>query len=389
MKILTVAMPYVHFFRWLGQLRGQNDQVHYFDVMNKGKVAELAWTTQHGGWHRRKVPPVRGEYFLSRRAPRLHERVLPLLEVTPAEAFSRVLSEVRPDVVHSFEMQTCTYPLLQAMNAHPRIRWIYSSWGNDLFYYKTDPHHRRKLQGVLSRVDELFTDCKRDVGLAAELGFKGRYLGTYPGGGGYEVDALKKHVLPRSERKTILVKGYEHKFGRGLTILRALEQCAAQLKPYTISIFGAHKPVIEAAERLRSSHGLHVRVVDRGTMIDHEEMLRMAGEAKIYIGNAISDGIPNTLLEAMVMGAFPIQSDPGGATSEVLAHERNGLVIRDPLDVGGLSRLIVQALQDDAMQERAFVYNQQYARARLDQQWIREDVLKAYDAVRRSVAAIP
>ena len=47
----------------------------------------------------------------------------------------------------------------------------------------------------------------------------------------------------------------------------------------------------------------------------------------VYIGNSISDGMPNTMLEAMTMGAFPIQSNPGGVTEEIVENEVNGLLL--------------------------------------------------------------
>jgi hypothetical protein len=40
-------------------------------------------------------------------------------------------------------------------------------------------------------------------------------------------------------------------------------------------------------------------------------------QSVLHIGNSISDGMPNALLEAMGMGAFSIQSNPGKVSEEV------------------------------------------------------------------------
>ena len=37
----------------------------------------------------------------------------------------------------------------------------------------------------------MFADCDRDRILAKNLGFKGKYLGTFPGGGGYVMSSYK------------------------------------------------------------------------------------------------------------------------------------------------------------------------------------------------------
>ena len=56
------------------------------------------------------------------------------------------------------------------------------------------------------------------------------------------------------------------------------------------------------------------------------------GKSGIHIANSISDGMPNALLEAMGMGAFPIQSNPGKVSEEVITHGKNGFLIEDQND---------------------------------------------------------
>lgn len=66
------------------------------------------------------------------------------------------------------------------------------------------------------------------------------------------------------------------------------------------------------------------------------------GQSIVYIGNNISDGIPNTVLEAMIMGAFPIQSNPGGATAEIIEEGNNGFLIHNPEDIEEIKKLILK-----------------------------------------------
>lgn len=68
------------------------------------------------------------------------------------------------------------------------------------------------------------------------------------------------------------------------------------------------------------------------------------GKSLIYIGNSDSDGMPNTMLEAIFMGAFPVQSNPGGVTAELIQHGVNGLLIEDCEDVGQMVFVIKSSL---------------------------------------------
>ena len=108
--------------------------------------------------------------------------------------------------------------------------------------------------------------------------------------------------------------------------------------------------------------------------IPHEEVLKLMGKSLIYIGNSDSDGMPNTMLEAIFMGAFPIQSNPGGATAELIQNGANGLLIEDCEDMEDIKRLILKALQIDffKLQNADLI-------ASLDFEFVRKKVLETYN----------
>ena len=53
--------------------------------------------------------------------------------------------------------------------------------------------------------------------------------------------------------------------------------------------------------------GLHFTVFKKNAL-SHEELLRIFGESRAYVGISKTDGISTSLLEAMAMGAYPIQT---------------------------------------------------------------------------------
>ena len=361
MKILFISMPSIHAIRWIENLKNTNNELFWFDVTNKGTIVELQNVRQFTNWKQRKLPNFKGEYKLSKKFPNTYSKIKYLFEVTENEYLEKIINEIQPDAIHSFEMQHCSYQILKTMNKFSNLHWIYSCWGNDLYYYKNFENHNKQIKAVLKRVNYLHTDCQRDYNLAIELGFKGKHTGIIPGGSGYHLDEVNKYKLPIEDRKIILVKGYQHKFGRALNVIKALQNCQEINSKFEVVIFGAHKEVIDYIK----NNNLPFKTFHR-TQLSQLELIQLMGKSLIYIGNTVSDGMPNTLLEAIIMNAFPIQSNPGNATAEIIEHKKNGLLIDDPNDIPTIEKLIKLALSDTTRFYQAAKINTEIALQRLD-----------------------
>jgi hypothetical protein len=375
MKILLVSIPSVHAIRWIENLKDAGHELYWFDILNRGSMNISIELTQIVNWNKRKIKYIKGEYFLRKKIPSLYYKIQPFLEKTIEEKLEEIILKIKPDVVHSFEMQSCSYPILNTMLKYPKLTWVYSCWGSDLYYYKNLKNHNRKIKQVLKRVNFLHTDCLRDYKIAKELGFNGEYLGVIPGGGGFKLSEFKNLKLPINKRNVILVKGYEHNFGRALNVLKALSLLTNEIIDYKVVFFGAHQKIIDFVNK----NELNFQVFDRNEL-SHNELITLMGKSKIYIGNSISDGMPNTLLEAVIMNAFPIQSNPGNVTSEIIENEMNGLLINNPDDITEIRVQIEKALQFD--REGKFIeatrINNKIANNRLDYTINNTLILKMY-----------
>ena len=365
-------MPSIHVTRWIENLSDSGHELYWFDILDRGEIQVALPVNQITGWKNRKLPNFKGENFLRKKIPAIYRRIQPLLETTVDEVLTKIIHEIQPNLVHSFEMQSCSYPILKTMQRFPELKWVYSCWGSDLFYYQNFKRHNLKIREVLNRVDYLHTDCQRDFNIAKSLGFNGKHLDVIPGGTGYDLMALEKYRKPLQERKIILVKGYQHLFGRGLVTVEALKEIQSDLQQYEIVVFGAHPVVIDYIDKNKlpfktySRHGLQ-----------HDQLLEVMGKALVYIGNSISDGMPNTLLEAMVMGAFPIQSNPGGVTGEIINHGENGLLISNPENADEIKDLMLQALRQQDW-KNSLVINDQFAKRCLDYKDNQQKVIALY-----------
>jgi glycosyltransferase involved in cell wall biosynthesis len=83
----------------------------------------------------------------------------------------------------------------------------------------------------------------------------------------------------------------------------------------------------------------------------------------MVVSMGISDGISTTLLEAMSLGVFPIQSDTSCAC-EWVRNGQDGSVL-GPHDVAGVADALVRVAEDDDLVDAAAIRN----RAVVEQRW--------------------
>lgn len=352
MKILMVSMPTLHFFRWTDQLKNEGHEVYWFNITDsRAYVDKLDWVDQKYGWRLKYNYP--GRIRLKKVWPYMERFLAKYNQNDTAELFEDYLITVKPDVVHSFALYVSCTPILGVMQKYPSIKWVYSSWGSDLYYFKNIPSYLKDIKNVLPRVDYLFTDCKRDYQIAKDYGFKGRFLGVYPGGGGFKLESIEKLESP-NQRDIILVKGFQGRSGRAITILKAILQLKEVLESYSIIVFGAEDEVLTYSKLSKLNTWQNYKMFGK---IKHEAVLDLMQQSKLYIGNSNSDGMPNTMLEALCYGAFPIQSNPGGATEEIITHGVNGLLINDCENEDEIALLIKEALTNPALLKKAFSLN--------------------------------
>ena len=113
--------------------------------------------------------------------------------------------------------------------------------------------------------------------------------------------------------------------------------------------------------------------------LSHDDMLRLYGQARVAIGLSISDGISHGFMEAMIMGAFPIQSYT--ACVDEWAQDGVTSCFVDPEDPHNIAAAIRKVVSDDGLVDRAAEINMQVARERLDHSIIRPIVISMYNKV--------
>jgi len=292
-------------------------------------------------------------------------------------ALKWVIKDWDPDIVFSLKMQNDGYTVNQVkqqMKQGFKPKWIHFNWGTDIEFFAKHPRykdeHLPKIKQVLSLCDYFVADCQRDVDQAKKYGLKGINLGKQLANGGFDLKEISKIPrLPINKRKTILIKGREwNDIGRAFTILKALDQIPHELKDYKIKVILATENVKSVCSFLNETKGINFQIMDK---IPYTELLKIFGESRIAISSTHVDGTPSFLIEAMLMGAFPIHSDIS-SIREWIDDGKNGLLF--PVEnFKSLKKQILKALIDDELIIRAQIINQNIVMQKMDRKQIKQE----------------
>lgn len=388
MRILFVAMPNsVHSARWIAQTAGLGWDVHLFPSTPAGALLKLGGphpdlrdVTVYGVSFRRhtQVHPsvrLRGLSPLTR----LSGLASAVLQPWAPAFLTSLIRRLKPDIVHSLELQHAGYLTLEAkkkLGAFPP--WIVSNWGSDISVFGRLREHAERIRELLGACDYYTCECSRDVELARTFGFHGEALPVWPIAGGIDVSRVQgfREPGPSSKRRVVALKGYTGWAGRGLVGVRAVELAAAVLRDYRVVTYLAADDVRLAAGLVTESTGVEFEHLPRSS---HDEILRLHGRARTSIGLSIGDGISTSALEAMAAGSFPVQSHTS-CLEEWVRDGETGLLVHpnDPQEVAAALR---RAVTDDELVDRAAARNLETVQERLDASRIRPAVVETYERI--------
>ncbi len=389
MRILFVAMSTsIHAARWIGQVCDEGWDLHLFPSIDTGVVHEQFrnLTVHHSffgpsgasgaGIRARGLYTAKNGIAAIIRV--LMHRIAPDYRV---RQLVRLIRKLEPDIVHSMEFQSAGYLTLEAKRllgaSFPP--WIANNWGSDLYLFGRLAEHRDKIRVILAECDYYSCECQRDVELARQSGLRGKVLPVLPNGGGFDLPTAEslRSSGPTSSRHLIMLKGYQGWAGRALVGLRAIERCADLLKDYQVAVYSATDDVRLATELIAGRTGLRIVVLPDHT--PHREILAHHGRARISIGLSIGDAISTSFLEAILMGAFPIQSNTACA-NEWAEHGRAALFV-PPEDPEVVEAALRKALTDDGLVDGAADVNWRTARTHLDYKAIQAQVVEMYQRI--------
>ena len=239
----------------------------------------------------------------------------------------RLADNWRPNLVHALELQNAGYLCHTAFARSKReFEFGVTNYGSDIYWFSQKAKHRRKLKSLLGVVDFYSAECERDVELAKELGYRGQVRPVFPNSGGIPDDIFRKLGEAIRPRDAATLKGYHGWAGRALVGLDAIEKIAHKMPISTLYIHSASLATRVHVWRMRENVPFEIRIYSKGSLT-REEVLTHLSQSLVFIGISRTDGISTTMLEAMAVGAIPVQtstacchewfSDSGVAISEI------------------------------------------------------------------------
>ena len=362
-KILIVAMAdSIHTARWLEQFEHSKDEFILFP------------SSAHRRIHPKIVRLLSDSSGMNIVIPRGLRQTGLLLAAIDKIFIDRIRGQIlrslikrfQPEILHALETQGAGYiseVALRKISSKPLF--VLTEWGSDFYWFRRFPKHETKLRNVLAQVDLLSMECERDVSISRELGFNGVIFPPYPFTGGYQMQTQEetRANLTTSSRKIVLIKGHTRFVGRALVALNAIEKLVPYLDGYQIVVYSADPKARQKAHSLAKEFGLSVVAYRRGAL-SQDKFLELFRQSRVYIGISLSDGASMSLLDAMVCGAFPIQTNTSCA-DEWIVDGKSGFIV-DPDNLMNLVSSVKTALMDDSLVDAAAEINYSEARKKLD-----------------------
>ena len=338
-KVVVVCMlDSVHSARWLAQFVDDDIDFQLFASTPHRKVHDQIATLLRNDSQARYSISLRSKYLWI--GLWLVDRILD--DAVRAFLLRKLVNRSNPHYVHAMEFQNAGYICLKAFEKHELrgAHLISSNWGSDIYWFSRFPRHRRKIERLLSITDFYSAECIRDVGLARDLGYNGKVKKITPNSGVFTKRDLSVQLTPFNERKTIAVKGYQSWAGRAKLAMRAIEELKDELHGCEIIVFSCNRSIVRLSKKISIRTGLSIKTHKKGSL-PREDVLKILAKSKIYLGVSKTDGISTSMLEAMAMGAIPVQTN----TSCCDEWFTNSGVAIDSISVESIKSSILKGLE--------------------------------------------
>jgi glycosyltransferase involved in cell wall biosynthesis len=300
--------------------------------------------------------------------------------------FQDIIGNLNPDLVHIMRMPFEGIFAARALQ-QTKIPLIASIWGNDFtLQAKASPLLAYLNRQALKRIDALHPDCHRDLNLAFSAGFCSQKPSmVLPSGGGVQKEIfypglqdrsfLAQWNLPAEVPLVVNPRGIRE-YIRNDTFFRSIPAVISK-KPGTVFVCVGMQGN-STAERWVKKLSLQ-KVVRLLPLLRRSEMANLFRSATVTVSPSEHDGTPNSLLEAMACGAFPVAGDIE-SIREWIDDRVNGLLC-NPGDPAALATAIIVALEGKELRQKAAIINQKLIKQKADHPAVMAQAKKFYEEV--------
>lgn len=258
------------------------------------------------------------------------------------EAFSSIVAEVRPDIIHAGPVPTCGFIAAMA-NAHPLM---VMSWGSDLLVdADRDQSWHYQTCFALDHSEMLVADCDEVVNKAQLLSeYPTDRIVQFPWGvdldmfhPGADEAGLRRRFNIEGRFVLLSTRNWEESYGI-LPLLEGFHQAYLVNQELRLLLLGDGS-LDSRIKSFISQNGLS-RIVLTPGRIPSPQLAQYNRAADLYISDTFSDGSSISLLEAMASG-LPVIATSRESNREWVKERQGGLLVEFG-DTTGIRDAILQ-----------------------------------------------
>lgn len=316
---------------------------------------------------------------------------------TIEKALADVIRTWKPDVIHTLGFDPASYFYLRTRKQYSLEgfgRWVAQARGGpDLALQRYSPDFKPLIDEVLATCDHFIADNEPNYSYARSTGMpeakiKQPGMGVVSGSGGINIEALRSMwSLPPSKRERVIVwpKAYETYTAKAMPVFEAILKIWDQIQPCRIEMLWMVQSDVKIwYEKLFPSHiKQSCPVFER---LSREETLQRMSNARVMLAPSLSDGIPNTMMEAMALGAVPLVS-PLDTIRPIVNNEENLLFARN-LYPDEIAEALTRLMSDDELVDKIANNNLKKIVELADRKAVKEKAINFYVDVARKARKV-
>jgi glycosyltransferase involved in cell wall biosynthesis len=274
----------------------------------------------------------------------LKRAVAPRADAAALASFRRIVSDVRPDLIHAHSSKAGAIARLTRLTA-PRVPVLYTPHG-----YAFAGHFSRRAERVAYRELEralaplatrVACVCEAEARLARSIGPSGRVCVIYNGIDAAGEGRVDPRIAELARGGPVIGTVTQLRPGKGLeTLISAVPLVLALHPDVTVAIVG-DGPELEALELQARSLNVSGAVHFVGSVADPLDALR---GFDVFVHPSWAEAFPYAVLEAMSL-ARPIVASAAGGVPEAIIDGHSGL-LTTPGDPVGLAQALIELLDD-------------------------------------------
>ena len=283
----------------------------------------------------------------------------PLTIRRASQKLRQYIERVKPDIVHAMRIP---FEGMMAADAYTGAPLIVSVWGNDFTLHGPSTRlMNHYTHWTMQVADGLHADCHRDVRLARKWGFgSDRPSLVAPGNGGIRRDVFYPPETLVDEPIIINPRGFRP-YVRNDVFFKAIPLVLTK-HPKAKFLFALMAGEPQVAQWIRElGIGQSVELLPS---MPHEQMASVFRRAQIVASPSIHDGTPNSLLEGIACGCFPVAGDLESIREWITPNE-NGLLF-DPNNEHSIANAVCSALENKDLREKAADLNREIISTRAE-----------------------